>query len=360
MDLKTIVSSVEVVRARYSYQMVTNPTRRKRATIHDVAVEAGVSRGTVSRVVNDEPYVSAAARIAIEAAIEKVGYVPNNAARSLVMQRSEAVGFIVHEPHSLFLDDPNIGGILLGANTVLSCADYQMVSLVIDSQRDTDRVARYLSGGFVDGVIIVSARKEDPITQVIEKLRLPAAFVGHPPDLHRLPFVGIDNRASARAITERLMQTGRTRIGMVAAALDRDSGADRLAGFTDALGDRFDPGLVSQVPLYTFNDGVLGMRALLDRDPLIDGVFAASDAVAAGALEALRHAGRNVPGDVGIVGFDDSSWALRTEPHLSTVHQPALGLGAAAAECVLGQLRGEEQPAGGILLETPIVWRDSA
>ena len=360
MDLKTIVSSVQVVRARYSYQMVTNPTRRKRATIHDVAVEAGVSRGTVSRVVNDEPYVSAAARIAIEAAIEKVGYVPNNAARSLVMQRSEAVGFIVHEPHSLFLDDPNIGGILLGANTVLSCADYQMVSLVIDSQRDTDRVARYLSGGFVDGVIIVSARKEDPITQVIEKLRLPAAFVGHPPDLHRLPFVGIDNRASARAITERLMQTGRTRIGMVAAALDRDSGADRLAGFTDALGDRFDPGLVSQVPLYTFNDGVLGMRALLDRDPLIDGVFAASDAVAAGALEALRHAGRKVPGDVGIVGFDDSSWALRTEPHLSTVHQPALGLGAAAAECVLGQLRGEEQPAGGILLETPIVWRDSA
>ncbi|HSP76243.1 MAG TPA: LacI family DNA-binding transcriptional regulator [Cryobacterium sp.] len=103
--------------------MVTIPSRRKRATIHDVAVEAGVSRGTVSRVVNDEPYVSESARIAIEAAIEKVGYVPNNAARSLVMQRSEAVGFIVHEPHSQFLDDPNIGGILLGANTVLSRAD---------------------------------------------------------------------------------------------------------------------------------------------------------------------------------------------------------------------------------------------
>ncbi|HSP76244.1 MAG TPA: substrate-binding domain-containing protein [Cryobacterium sp.] len=235
-----------------------------------------------------------------------------------------------------------------------------MVSLVIDSQRDPDRVARYLSGGFVDGVIIVSARHDDPITQVIEKLRLPAAFVGHPPDLRRLPFVGIDNRASARAITERLMQTGRQRIGMVAAALDRDSGADRLAGFTDALGDRFDPALVARVPLYTFTDGARGMLELLERDPLIDGVFAASDAVAAGAMEALRHAGRSVPGDVGVVGFDDSSWALRTQPHLSTVHQPAFGLGERAAECVLGQLRGEEQPAGGILLETPIVWRDSA
>lgn len=344
----------------YSYQMVTIPTRRKRATIHDVAVEAGVSRGTVSRVVNNEPYVSEQARIAIEAAIEKVGYVPNNAARNLVMQRSLAVGFIVHEPHSLFLDDPNIGGILLGANTVLSNADYQMVSLVIDSDRDTDRVARYLSGGFVDGVIIVSARDEDPMTRVVEKLDLPAVFVGHPPDLRQLPFVGIDNRRSAQAITERLMGTGRQRIGMIAAALDRDSGADRLAGFTDALGARFDASLVARVGLYTFADGAAGMRALLNTDPLIDGVFAASDAVAAGALEVLRDAGRRVPADVGIVGFDDSTWALRTQPQLSTVHQPAFGLGEAAAECVLGQLRGEEQPANGIVLDTPIVWRHSA
>jgi len=340
--------------------MVTIPNRRKRATIHDVAVEAGVSRGTVSRVINDEPYVSAQARVAIEAAIEKVGYVPNNAARSLVMQRSQAVGFLVHEPHSLFLDDPNIGGILLGANTALSHSDYQMVSLVIDSQRDTDRVARYLSGGFVDGVIIVSARSEDPMTRVVEKLGLPVAFVGHPPDLRRLPFVGIDNRRSAHDITERLLRTGRRRIGMIAAALDRDSGSDRLAGFTDALGPRFDPNLVASVPFYTFDDGAQGMRELLARDPEIDGVFAASDAVAAGALEALRDAGRNVPRDVGIVGFDDSSWAVRTQPQLSTVHQPAFGLGEAAAECVLSQLRGEDQPAGGILLDTPIVWRDSA
>ena len=340
--------------------MVTNPGRRRRATIHDVALEAGVSRGTVSRVVNDEPYVSAEARIAIEAAIEKVGYVPNTAARNLVMQRSQAVGFIVHEPHSLFLEDPNIGEILLGANAALSLADFQMVCLIIDSERDTDRVARYLSGGFVDGVIVVSARKNDPITRIIEKLGLPSAFVGHPPDLRRLPFVGIDNRSSARAITERLLATGRRRVGMIASALDRDSGADRLAGFTDALGPLFDPALVARVPFYAYADGVAGMRALLAAEPGLDGVFAASDAVAAGALEALREAGRSVPGDVGVVGFDDSAWALRCQPLLSTVHQPAAGLGERAAELVLGQLRGEEPELGGILLTTPIVWRDSA
>ncbi len=340
--------------------MAPVPRRRKRATIHDVAVEAGVSRGTVSRVVNGERYVSDEARHAIEAAINKVGYVPNSAARSLVMQRSQAVGFIVHEPHSLFLEDPNIGQILLGANTTLSDADYQMVCLIIDSERDTERVARYLSGGFVDGVIIVSARQNDPITRVIEKSALPAAFVGHPPDLRRLPFVGIDNRSSARAITQRLMDTGRKRIGMIAAALDRDSGADRLAGFTDALGPRFDPSLVQSVPLYSYSAGVAGMRTLLEREPDIDGVFAASDAVAAGALEALREAGRAVPEDVGVVGFDDSAWAVRSQPQLSTVHQPASGLGQRAAQSVLDQLRGEEPDLGGILLETPIVWRASA
>lgn len=340
--------------------MVSRPAGRKRATIHDVAVEAGVSRGTVSRVVNDEPYVSSSARNAIEAAIEKVGYVPNNAARSLVMQRSQAVGFVVHEPHSLFLEDPNIGEILLGANTTLSRADYQMVCLIIDSDRDTERVARYLSGGFVDGVIIVSARENDPITRIVEKLGLPTAFVGHPPDLRDLPFVGIDNRRSARLLTERLLATGRTRVGMIAAALDRDSGADRLAGFTDALGDRFDPTLVATVPLYAYAAGVAGMHELLQRCPDIDGVFAASDAVAAGALEALRDAGRTVPGDVGIVGFDDSAWARRAQPPLSTVHQPAAGLGAGAAELVLQQLRGEDTPVGGLILQTPIVWRTSA
>ena len=334
-------------------------TSRARATIFDVAAAAGVSRGTVSRVLNGG-YVSGEARTAIEAAIAEVGYVPNTAARNLVMQQSLAVGFVAHEPASLFIEDPNIGSIMLGANEALSLADYQMVCLIIDSERDTERVARYLSGGFVDGVIIVSARAHDPITRVVSRLGLPATFVGHPPDLDQMPYVGIDNTSSARAITERLMGTGRHRIAMIAAALDRDSGADRLTGFQQALGERFDPTLVVSVPLYEYSAGMRGMAELLARDPSIDGVFAASDAVAAGALEALRKAGRSVPGDVGLVGFDDSSWALRVHPALSTVHQPASGLGRCAAESVLSQLRGEEPELGGILLESPIVWRDSA
>ncbi len=328
--------------------------------MHDVAAAAGVSRGTVGRVLNGG-YVSAQARAAIEAAIAEVGYVPNTAARSLVRQRSQAVGFVVLEPHFLFLEDPNIGSIMLGANAALSAADHQMVNLVVDSARDTERVARYLSGGSVDGAIIVSARTHDPIIRVVADLALPASFVGHPRDLRPgIAFVGIDNVGSARAITRRLMDTGRRRIGMIAPAVDRDSGADRLTGFRQALGERFDPRLVVEIPLYDYSCGAKGMKELLDRAPDIDGVFAGSDAVAAGALDTLRDAGRAVPDDVGVVGFDDSSWALRTQPHLSTVHQPAGQIGSCAAELVLQQLRGETPGDEGILLDTPIVWRESA
>ncbi|MEV0458320.1 LacI family DNA-binding transcriptional regulator [Catellatospora methionotrophica] len=332
----------------------------RRSTVKDIAAAAGVSRGTVNRVLNGG-YVSPEARAAIQAAIAEVGYVPNTAARNLKRRRSEAVGFLALEPHTVLLEDPNIGAIMLGANAVLSLAGYQMVSLVIDSDRDTERVARYLSGGFVDGAIIVSARAYDPITTLIGQIGLPAVFVGHPPDLtNAIPFVGIDNVGSARAITQRLMATDRRRIGMIAPALNRDSGVDRLTGFREALGDRFDPVLVAEVPHYDYASGVAGMRTLLDREPALDGVFAASDAVAAGAMQVLREAGRDVPGDVGVVGFDDSSWADRTQPPLSTVHQPAREIGRRAAELVHRQILGDEDVPGSVLLPSPVVWRHSA
>jgi DNA-binding LacI/PurR family transcriptional regulator len=334
--------------------------RPRRATIFDVAREANVSRGTVSRVLNGEPYVSAASRAAIEAAIAKVGYVRNFAARNLVTQRTRAVALIVHEPHSVFLQDPNIGDILLGTNERLSEAEIQLVCLIIGSDRDSARVADYLRGGFVDGAIIVSAREHDPIATAIAQIGLPAVFIGHPSSPTDLHWVGIDNRTAARDVTARLLGTGRTRVGMIAAALDRDSGADRLAGFREALGERFDPELVVEVPLYSLGSGAQGMRELLERAPDIDGVFASADPIAAGAMDVLREAGRRIPEDVGIVGFDDSDWALRCDPPLSTVRQPADLLGRRAATVVLDLIDGILPTDADSILPTEIVWRDSA
>ncbi|MHA7261620.1 LacI family DNA-binding transcriptional regulator [Arthrobacter sp. TMN-37] len=333
-------------------------TRARRATINDVADAAGLSRGTVSRVVNGEKYVSAEARLAVEAAIARVGYVRNTAARNLVTQESRAIGLIIHEPHSLLFEDPNIGSILLGANEALSKADYQLVTLIIDSDRDSHRVADHLRGGLIDGAVIVSARASDPIAAAVADIGLPAAFVGHPDGTPDLPYAAIDNVEAARAITSRLLDTGRQRVGMIASALDRDSGQDRLSGFRAAMGERYNPRLVVEYPLYTYAAGFEGMQKLLRRDPSIDGVFAASDAVAAGAMTALQEAGRRVPEDIGIVGFDDSSWALRCRPQLSTVRQPAGLLGSTAAELVLAQLMGMPSPPR--VLETVVMWRGSA
>lgn len=219
---------------------------------------------------------------------------------------------------------------------------------------------RPLGGGFVDGAIVVSAREDDPITAALERLHIPTVLVGRPETAPELPSVSIDNRTAARDITERLVATGRRRIGMIAAALDRDSGRDRLAGFRDALGDAFDETLVVEVPLYSFHAGQEGMRRLLDRAPDVDGVFASSDAIAAGAVDVLKEAGKRIPGDIGVVGFDDSVWALRCQPALSTVRQPAGSLGARAAELVLDEIRRGERQRGVVLLPTEVVWRDSA
>lgn len=334
--------------------------RPKRATIFDVAEEANVSRGTVSRLLNGERYVSDSAREAIELAIAKVGYVRNMAARNLASQRTRAVGLIVHEPHSVFLEDPNIGAILLGTNERLSEDDYQLVCLIIGSDRDSARVAEFMRGGFVDGAIIVSAREHDPIALAIAQIGLPAVTVGHPSDLPEIPFVGIDNRTAARDVTTRLRATKRSHIGMIAAALDRDSGSDRLAGFREAMGDRFDDRLVVDYPLYSRQTGVEGMRELLAREPRLDGVFAASDAIAAGAMDVLRLTGHRVPEDIGIVGFDDSDWAMRCQPELSTVRQPADLLGRQAASIVLDLVNGVAPEHLGTLLPTEIIWRESA
>ncbi|SOC57654.1 LacI family DNA-binding transcriptional regulator [Ornithinimicrobium cerasi] len=338
------------------------PPPPRRATIRDVAREAGVSRGTVSRVLNGERYVSDQAREAIERAMKVVGYVPNTAARNLALRRSRAVGFVVHEPHALFLEDPNIGAILLGANTVLSEADHQMVTIVVDSDRDNERVARYLGGGFVDGAVMVSARQRDPMLQALQAMSLPTALVGRPPAGVEVPWVGIDNRGAARAVTEQLVRSGRERVGIIAVGLDRDSGADRLQGFRDALGPSFDEGLVVERPLYEYAAGRDAMQELLVREPALDGVFATSDAVAAGALEALLAAGRSVPGDVSLVGFDDSTWARRCQPALTTVRQPARELGERAAALVLDLLAGKDVTAdpAGTLLPTDVVVRDSS
>lgn len=334
--------------------------RGGRATIFDVAAASGISRGTISRYLNDKGYVSVASREAIAEAIARVGYVPNNAARSLASRKTKSVAFVVHESHNMFHDDPNLGGMLAAANRVLSDADFQLVILIVDSEQSMSRIADLLRGGYADGAILVSVRADDPLLTIVQSLGLPAAMVGRPTGTNSVPWVDVDNKMAAFEISARLAGTGRKRIAMISGPSDMRAARERLSGFQLAMGDSFDPDIVIPTVDWSHQSGVVAMTELLRRDPHIDGVFAACDAIAIGAMDVLRESGRAIPTDVGVVGYDDSLWAKRSFPGLSTVAQPVEELGARMAALVLRQIAGETLGGTHELVPTSIVWRESA
>ena len=196
--------------------------------------------------------------------------------------------------------------------------------------------------------------------RIVQYLGLPAAMAGRPAGASSIPWVDVDNVEAARGICARLVGTGRKRIAMIEGPEAMRAARERLAGFTSALGADFDANLVIPTPDWGHEAGFAAMRELLRRDPDIDGVFAACDALAIGAMDALREAGKSVPCDVGVVGFDDSLWAKRAFPGLSTVRQPVEEMGAIMASLVLRQLKGEDLRHAHEIVPTSIVWRDSA
>lgn len=339
----------------------SGPTpRRRRPTMSDVAREAGISRGTVSRFVTGTSYVSQDARKAIEEAIARVGYVPSAAARSLAGSRTQNVALIVHEQASLFADDPNLAGMMIGANRSLTEHQHQLIVLLADDGASMARLENTLSGGLIDGVMLASARVDDPLLSIVTSSGIPAAIVGRPLHADAIPAVDVDNRGGASVIVQRLVATGRRRVAMLAGPADMRAALDRVTGYTEAVGDLYDPALIVHTRDWSYAAGQQAMSTLLAEHPDIDGVFGASDAIAAGALDVLLDSGRSVPNNVGVVGFDNTRWAEISRPALSTVAQPAEALGERMAEFVIRQLNGESL-AGTLALEsTHVVWRDSA
>ena len=344
-------------------------------TLEQVAVLAGVSRATVSRVVNGSPKVSPAVRARVERAVAKVGYVPNRAARSLVTRRADSVALVVSEPHARFFSEPFFAGMVRGGSAALAETGVQLLLLIAQDLPDRGRLERYVVGGHVDGVLLASLHGDDPLPGTLERAGVPAVLVGRlaggvrgtagapPRTIGAAPasYVDADNRGGARAAVEHLAGRGRRRIATITGPLDMGVGLDRLEGYRDGLaaaglagsGDLVEPGD------FTEESGATAMARLLTRpgDP-VDAVFAASDLMAAGALRALRAAGRRVPEDVAVVGFEDSAVARYAQPPLTTVRQPIEEMGRQATRLLLAQIAGE---AGGmhLILETELVVRSS-
>jgi DNA-binding LacI/PurR family transcriptional regulator len=348
--------------------MTTQRTRSAgRPTLDEVAARAGVGRGTVSRVVNGSPQVSPEAKAAVQRAIEELGYVPNRAARALVTQRNDSVALVVSESEARVFGEPFFAGIIRGISSVLLETPLQLWLAMAQSPEERDRVNQHLTRQHVDGVLLLSLHDDDPLPGRLRERGLPAVLGGRPagmliPDDQRVNFVDVDNAGGARLAVAHLAAAGRRQIAVIAGPQDMAVGVHRLAGYRQAIAEA---GLKPDESLIGYGDfseesGARAMRELLSARPGIDGLFAASDLMAFGAMRVLKDRGRRIPSDVAVVGFEDSALARQTDPPLTTVHQPVEEMGREMARLLLDRIRGEADEARSVMLDTHLVRRASA
>jgi DNA-binding LacI/PurR family transcriptional regulator len=333
--------------------------RRRRPTIRDVADEAGVSRATVSRVLNGGLRVSPEALKAVNRAIERTGYSANRHARALSAGRSNTVAFLLTEPQDRLFEDPNFSTLLRGVAQSLASQQNPLVLVLVFASTETERrrTLDYLTQQ-VDGVLAVSTHSGDPLVGQLLGADVPLVACGRVLG-QTLPAASVaaDDRTGAQMATRHLRDRGRRRIAMITGPLDTSGGTDRLAGYREALGDDYDPSVVVTGD-YSRQSGVEGMRRLLATGARIDAVFVASDLMASGALSVLHAAGLDVPGDVAVVGFDDSSYATATEPPLTTVRQPWDRISQEMVRLLLELIDGKEPVT--VTVPTQLVVRESA
>lgn len=294
----------------------------------------------MSRVVNGIASVDPEMRARVEKAIAEMGYVPNTAARSLVTRRTDTIALVAAEPDPRVFGDPFFSAIIRGVSQELLDADMQLTLLMAQSYPDLDRIERYLRTAPLDGVLLISEHgTHDPIPAAMLQAGVPLVIGGRPiqSELH-VPFIDHDNRGGGLLAAQHLIARGCLRVATVAGPADMSAGIDRLEGFAEALGDRFDHGLVEHGD-FTQAGGEAATDRLLTRAPDIDGIFAASDLMALGALRALRRTGRRVPEDVAVIGFDDIPLAVAAEPPLTTVRQQTVLQGRAMARLLLAIAR---------------------
>lgn len=326
--------------------------------IKDIAQKAGVSRSTVSRVLNNHRYVSEETRAKVLAVIEAENYNPNPSARALVTQRTYIVGVVIPHPFDVLFGDIFYHPLLLqGVSDTVQNNDYAMLLWLGQTDKDEEQLyKRILQNRLMDGLIIASAIVSPTL---ISKLELPFVMMERPVGVedHHINYVNVDNIQAAQSIVEHLILAGRRRIGIITSRLETIPDAlDRLEGYKRALrGARlpFDPDLVVE-GRFDRPTGYMAMQVLLQYED-IDAVFAANDAMALGALDALAEAGKRVPDEVAVVGFDDIPPAATAG--LTTVRQSFQQRGVKAASLLLDIIEGRVSGPRQILLPTQLVIR---
>jgi LacI family transcriptional regulator len=331
-------------------------------TLEQIAKLAGVSRSTVSRVVNDHPNVRVQVRQRVWQVIRETGYEPHAAARSLATHRTQIVGVIIPEAVTTLFTEPFFVRFLSGATEACNSNQYHlMLALLNDPAGQEAMYRRVVRGGHLDGAIVASTRLDDPLIPRLLEDRLPCVSVGRHP-IEQVSYVDIDNVAAAQVAVEHLICLGHKRIGTITGRLNMSSGQDRLEGYRQALEAQRIPVEEELVVEGDFSEGsgATGAQCLISASATA--IFAGSDSMAVGAMKTIRQAGLRVPQDIALVGFDDVAIATAVEPALTTVRQPIERLASMAVEVLLSMLENPtnaQSPAHKITLPTELVVRDS-
>ena len=331
----------------------------KRLTLEEVARIAGVSRSTVSRVVNDEPNVSAEVRQRVRRVVEEMGYHPNAAARSLASRHSQTLGAVIPQAMNTVFVDPFFPYVLRGLAEAANESDYHLMLSMVDRPMEEDFYRRALRSQLLDGVIIVSALLDDPLVPRLLRDHIPFVTIGRHLYEADVNYVDTDNVRGARTATEHLLRQGRQRVATITGPLNMVPGLDRREGYRAALRAANMPIDEDLIVEGDFSEagGFSAMQRLLPLEP--DAVFIASDLMAVGALRAISQAGRRVPEDVALVSFDDAPIATYTDPPLTTVRQPMYELGVNAIRLLIRLLKEDVDGPLRTILPTELVIRAS-
>ncbi len=329
-----------------------------RVTIAEVARQARVSKTTVSRVLNNKADVDAATAVRVREVIAATGYIPSAGAVGLARGVTHTVGMLVPE-----LTWPWMGEVLQGVADVVESKGYGLLLSTANRGADSlERFSRQVSAKAFDGLLLIEPPEAVRHLRVLHDSGLPVVLIDDRGRIAAFPSVGTSNRKGGEDAAKHLLGLGRTRLAVVTGPREFDCTAHRLRGFRDAVRDAgytLDPQLIIEGD-FTSESGLAAIRQLLATGPGFDGVFALNDLTAVGVLSGLHEAGKSVPGDVAVIGFDDIPMAASTHPPLTTIRQPLREMGETAARELLARLAGAPAPDEPVIVPTTLIVRESA
>lgn len=328
-------------------------------TLEDIARLSGVSRSTVSRVLNQDPNVKEQTRERVQAVIQSINFQPNQAARGLAAGHTRVIGLVIPTGVSALFSDPYFPLVIQGVASATNALGYSVMLWLAEPEYERKTIQQVLYNGLIDGVIVSSMLVDDPLIDRLLDGKQPFITIGRHPNNQTINYVDVDNHSGAYQAVMYLLLTGHRRVATITGPFNAVSGWDRYQGYLDALHDR---GILLNTDLVAegqFSDasGYLAMKRLLSHRP--DAVFVASDAMAFAAMRAIQEAGLSIPADIAVVGFDDIPSASTSNPPLTTVRQPIARTGSLTAELLIDMIEHPETKTRHVVLSTELVIRSS-